>query len=165
MKPDPSGSSRSRARFPGARLAMPVLVAVLVASCEHPIAVVSAHVEAADILIADTAGVILARTEYNRSWNIDALLLTEEQSLAVVPTVLDFRGNVIDLRRRPDISIRMEARDGSLLQWEPLKDRAILHPFAEGSTDVRFLIWHINHADFVTPWLRVTVGALPVSGR
>lgn len=129
----------------------------LLAACEHPLAVVSSHIEAADLVVADSSGVVINRTAFNRAWAEDSLLLRDGDALRVVLTPLDFRGEAIDLSERSDLSFRVEAEDGALLQWEPQRDFGWLRPFAVGETRIRFLIWHINHADFVTPWLRVVV--------
>lgn len=139
------------------RRAATLLLLALAAACEHPIAIVTPHVEAADLLVADSAGALLARTEFNRAWSVDSLVLRDGEPLRVVLTPLDFRGAPIDVAGRGDLSFRMEAEDAALLQWEPQRDHGWVRPFAAGETRVRFLIWHINHADFVTPWLRVIV--------
>ena len=133
------------------------LVLLLAAACEHPIGVVTPHVEAADLVVADSAGRVLARTELNRAWSADSLSVRDGVPLAVVLTALDFRGQPIDLAGRADLSFRMEAEDGALLQWEPRTGFGYLRPFGAGATRVRFLIWHGDHADFVTPWLRVRI--------
>lgn len=127
------------------------------AACEHPIAIVTPHVEAADLLVADSTGALLTRTELNRSWTVQPLVLRDGEALRVILTPLDFRGEPIDIGERRDLSFRMEAEDGALLQWEPQRGFGWIRPFAVGETRVRFLIWHVNHADFVSPWLRVVV--------
>ena len=134
-----------------------LLTVVAVWGCEHPIAIVSPHVEAADLILATPEGAEVARTEFNRQWSVPALELEDGVTLDLVLVALDFRGDPIDLTGRSDLSFRMEARDGTLVQWEPLSTVNRIHPFAVGETEVRFLIWHINHADFVTPWLRLRV--------
>jgi hypothetical protein len=133
------------------------LTVVLLAACEHPIAVVTPHVEAADVIVRDSLGVELARTAFNRTWSLDTLVLQDGAALAVVPTALDFRDAPIDLDARGDVSWRVEAEDGALLQWEPQRGFGWLRPFARGTTRVRFIIWHQTHADFVSPWLPVTI--------
>ena len=145
---------RARRRFTPVAAAV---AALLVAACEHPIAVVTPHVEAADVIVRDSLGVEVARTVFNRAWSIDTLRLTDGTVLAVVPTALDFRETRIDLDARGDVSWRVEAEDGALLQWEPQRGFGWLRPFARGTTRVRFLIWHQTHADFVSPWLPVTI--------
>jgi hypothetical protein len=140
-------------------LALPAVL--LTAACEHPISVVTPHTEAAELLVADSAGVVLARTQLNRSWSADSLVLRDAVPLRVVLTPLDFRGEPIDLAGRTDVTFRMEAENAALLQWEPQRGFGWIRPFATGETRVRFLIWHVNHADFVTPWLRVVVRPAP----
>jgi hypothetical protein len=133
------------------------------AACEHPLAVVTPHIEAADLELRDSTGVLLARTEFNRSWTADSLVIIDGQPLRLVITPLDFRGQPVETAERGDISFRMEAENGALVQWEPQRGFGWVRPFAVGATRVRFLIWHETHADFVTPWLPVRVQAAPVS--
>jgi len=134
-----------------------LIVSLTLAACEHPIGLLTSHVEAADLLLGAPDGTILARTEFNRTWSVDSLALDADSPLRVVLTPIDFRGGTIDIGDRRDISFRMEAEDGALLQWEPQRGFGWIRPFATGETRVRFLIWHDTHADFVTPWLRVVV--------
>jgi hypothetical protein len=137
---------------------------VALGACEHPIPIVTPHVEAADLVIADSAGGVLARTEFNRTWSVPELVLVDGAPLRVVLTPLDFRGQPMDLSGRQDLSFRLEVRDGALLQWEPQRGFAWIRPFGTGATRVRFLIWHGTHADFVTPWLDVVIHPRPVRG-
>ena len=130
---------------------------LLLAACEHPIAVVTPHIEAADLLMADSVGALLTRTEFNRRWQVDSLLLRDGEARRITLTPLDFRGVPIEIASRRDLSFRMEAERGELLQWEPQRGYGMLRPFGVGVTRVRFLIWHDTHADFVTPWLRVQI--------
>lgn len=157
----------------GPALARPVLMALfagvtgVLSGCEHPIAVVSAHVEAADLVVTDVTGAELTRTDFNRVWTVPTLTLTDGVPAEIILTALDFRGEPLDISGRSDLSFRMEAENGALLQWEPLNALNRIHPFGTGETRVRFLIWHINHADFVTPWLaiRIEPEATPASPR
>lgn len=143
--------------------ALVVGAAVTLAGCEHPIAVVTPHIEAADLVVADSAGTVLTRTEFNRSWQVDSLVLDDGRPRRVVLVPIDFRGQPIDISDRRDLSFRLEAEDGALLQWEPQRGFGWLRPFATGATRVRFLIWHDTHADFITPWLRVVVRPAPAA--
>ncbi len=149
-------TARMRLRLAVAALGTAGTLATI-AGCEHPIAVVTPHVEAADLVLADSSGAVLARTEFNRRWQADSLVLVDGRPLRVVVTPIDFRGAPIDLGARRDLSVRVEAEDGALLQWEPQRGFGWLRPFATGATRVRFLLWHDTHADFITPWLRVVV--------
>jgi hypothetical protein len=126
-------------------------------ACEHPLGVFTPHIEAADLVVADSAGVTITRTDFNRRWLVDSLVLRDNTPLRLTLTPIDFRGDPIDLRGRTDLSYRLEAEDGALVQWEPQRGFGWLRPFAAGTTRVRFLIWHDTHADFVTPWLRVVI--------
>jgi hypothetical protein len=139
----------------GRRLALTCLVAF--AACEHPIAVVTPHIEAADLAVLDTAGAVIAQTQFNRTWSVGSIQLQDGSALDVRLIPIDFRGNAIDLSARPEISFRMEAENPALVQWEPLNGHGLLRPFGMGTTRIRFLIWHTTHADFVTPWLDVVI--------
>lgn len=140
-----------------ARTLLAFLLLPMLTACEHPLGVVSSHVEAADLLVADSLGVVLTRTELNRTWRVDALHLRDDVPLRVVLTALDFRGEPLDLSERDDLSFRMEAEQGALVQWEPQRGFGWIRPFGRGETRIRFLIWHGDHTDFVTPWLRVII--------
>jgi hypothetical protein len=130
---------------------------LMLSACEHPIGVVTPHIEAADLVIADSAGAHITRTEFNRRWRVDSLVLHENTPLRITLTPVDFRGLPIDLSDRNDLSYRLEAENGALLQWEPQRGFGWLRPFAAGETRVRFLFWHDTHVDFATPWLRVLI--------
>jgi hypothetical protein len=132
-------------------------VAVAAPACEHPIGIVTPHVEAADLIVADSAGNVLARTQFNRAWLPDSLVVTAGTPLRIIITPVNFRGELIDVRERRDISFRMEAVDGSLFQWEPQRGFGWIRPFVAGETQVRILIWHESHADLITPWLRLVI--------
>jgi hypothetical protein len=129
----------------------------LVAACEHPIAVVTPHAEVADLVFADSAtGAVLARTTDNRSWTGAPLQLCVGDTRTLVPQPLDFRGQPVDLVSRRDLEIRGESAE-ALVVWEPLRGRGKLFALAPGTTRVRFLVWHLTHADLVSPWLDVVV--------
>ncbi len=144
-------------RVPRAAALALILSTVPLAACEHPLGVVTPHVEAADLLVADPGGTLLARTLFNRTWSVEQLRMQDGTPLQLVLTPLDFRGDPIDLSSRSDLSYRMEARDGSMVQWEPQRGFGWLRPFSTGTTEIRFLIWHSDHADFVSPWLTLEV--------
>lgn len=142
---------------PGIRTIVFALCLPVMSACEHPLGVVTPHIEAADLLLADSAGALITRTDFNRRWSVDSLVLRDDAPLRLILTPIDFRGDPIDLRGRADLSYRLEAQNGALVQWEPQRGFGWLRPFAAGQTRVRFLIWHDTHADFVTPWLRVVI--------
>jgi hypothetical protein len=146
-----------RTRNRAGALACIAVAATLAAACEHPIGIVTPHIEAADLVVSDSAGTVIVRTEVNRAWLPDSIVLREGQPLRLVLTPIDFRGQPIDITQRRDLSFRMEAENGALLQWEPQRGYGWLRPFAPGVTHLRFLIWHETHADLVTPWLRVVI--------
>ena len=132
--------------------------ALLAAACEHPIAIVTPHVEAADVLVRDTTGVLLARTHDNRRWEGGPLVARDGASTAVLVELLDFQGRALaDAGARADVELRMEAEHDGRVLWEPLRGRGLLHGLAAGPTRVRFLVWHQTHADLVTPWIALEV--------
>jgi hypothetical protein len=128
-----------------------------ITACEHPIAVVTPHAEVADLVFRDSSSnAVVMRTTDNRSWSTMPLVLCEGDTRTLVPQSLDFRGESVDLVSRRDLEIRGESI-GPNVVWEPLRGRGRLSALAPGSTRVRFLVWHLTHADLVTPWLDVQV--------
>jgi hypothetical protein len=127
------------------------------AACEHPITVVTPHLEVADLVLRDSAGMQLARTLDNRSWRGDSLVLEDGRALRLVIALVDFQGRELAVSERRDLEIRAEAEDGALLQWEPRSGFGLLHPFGSGRTRIRFMVWHLSHPDLVSPWLDVVV--------
>lgn len=151
-------------RRPWQQLLTALSSALMLTACEHPIAVVTPHAEVADLVFADSAsGVVVARTTDNRSWSGAPLQLCADEVRTLVPQPLDFRGGPVDLVSRRDLEIRGESQD-AIVAWEPLRGRGRLFALAPGTTRIRFLVWHLTHADLVSPWLEVTVhprGACP----
>jgi hypothetical protein len=133
------------------------LCAFVVLGCEHPIAVVTPHAEVADLVFTDslTAAVVM-RTTDNRTWSGAPVQLCVDDVRTLVPQPLDFRGLPVDLVSRRDLEIRGESADPIVL-WEPLRGRGRLTALAPGTTRMRFLVWHLTHADLVSPWLDVVV--------
>ena len=136
-------------------------------ACEHPIAIVTPHIEAADVLVRDTAGTALARTHDNRRWEGGPLVARDGAATPLVIELLDFQGrSLTDAAGRADVELRMEAEHEGRVLWEPLRGRGLLHGLAIGATRVRFLVWHQTHADLVTPWIALEVRpAAPPSSR
>ena len=139
------------------RVAFIAFVVAFLAGCDHPIGIITPHAEVGDLVVRDSTGAIVARTVLNRSWEPESLVLRDGRSLRVELEALDFRGVPLDIAGRRGFSFRFEAVRGALLQWEPLGGFGRLHPFAIGETEARFLVWHVDHADFVSPWLRIIV--------
>jgi hypothetical protein len=127
--------------------------------CEHPIAIVTPHVEAADAVVRTLDGATLARTIENRRWDTDTVRVVLDAPLQLTVAFVDFQGQEFSVSARRDISIRAEAEDPALVTWEPLSGSGRLIGFASGTTRIRFLAWHIDHADFITPWLTVRITA------
>lgn len=141
-------------RFP---LVLALIAGFIVSACEHPIAVVTPHAEVADLVFADSAtGTLVARTTDNRTWSGAPLHLCVDGTRTLVPQALDFRGVPVDLLSRRDLEIRGESAE-PIVAWEPLRGRGRLFALAPGTTRVRFLVWHLTHADLVSPWLDVIV--------
>jgi hypothetical protein len=132
----------------------------LVAGCEHPIAVVTPHVEAADIILRDSTGAVLARTQDNRRWDGGPLVVPDGGQLTLLPVLVDFQGRDLDaLATRRDVELRAEVEQDGVTTWEPLRGRGRWFGLAPGRTRVRFLVWHTTHADLITPWLPLEVRA------
>ncbi len=138
-------------------LIVTVLASALLTACEHPIAVVTPHAEVADLVLTDSSSqALVARTTDNRIWSGAPLRLCVDETRTLVPQAIDFRGVSVDLVSRRDLEIRAETTT-PLATWEPLRGRARVIGLAPGSTRIRFLVWHLTHADLVTPWLDVIV--------
>jgi hypothetical protein len=148
------------------RLLAAVVAVIGVAACEHPIAIVSPHIEAQDLLVRDTSERLLLRTIDNTRWSGDTLRIWLDDSLPVVIRLVDFRGTEFDLvERSRDYSIRVQAENAAAVQWEPRRERGWLRGFVSGPTRIRFQVWHTDHPDFISPWLPVVVERRPVVGR
>jgi len=131
--------------------------ALLLVACEHPIAVVTPHAEIADLVFSDSASrVVVMRTTDNRAWSGAPFVMCADDVRTLVPQAIDFRGQSVDLVSRRDLEIRGESTQPNVV-WEPLRGRGRLLALAPGTTRVRFLVWHLTHADLVSPWLEVTV--------
>lgn len=147
------------------RLIVLVVSVCTLTACEHPIAVVTPHAEVADLVFRDSlSSAVVMRTTDNRTWGTAPLMLCEGETLTLVPQPLDFRGASVDLISRRDLEIRGESVAPNVL-WEPLRGRGRLAALAPGTTRIRFLVWHLTHADLVTPWLDVEVQPRRACGR
>ncbi|WP_396221384.1 hypothetical protein [Gemmatimonas sp.] len=139
------------------RSSIGVLAALALLACEHPIAVVTPHAEVADLVFSDsTTRAVVMRTTDNQAWSGGPLQLCADEVRTLVPQALDFRGLSVDLVSRRDLEIRGESSGPNVI-WEPLRGRGRLIALAPGTTRVRFVVWHITHADLVSPWLDVIV--------
>jgi hypothetical protein len=154
----PAGAARRALRLAATACAL--------GACEHPIAIVTPHVEAADVVLRARGAppdVVLARTHDNRRWSGGPLIVADRDGRELAVTLLDFEGRpVAGLDARDDVELRVEAetprpeRPGAVV-WEPRRGHGVLHGLAPGPTRVRVLVWHGTHADLVTPWLDVVV--------
>lgn len=137
-------------------------IATLVAlgACEHPVAVLTPHVEAADVVLRDASGAVAARTFDNRRWEGGPLVASIAGATPYTVELLDFEGRALTgVEGRADVELRLEAEDDGRVLWEPLRGRGMLHGLTAGATRVRFLVWHGTHADLATPWLATEVRA------
>jgi hypothetical protein len=140
------------------RVSALVLATAIISACEHPIAVVTAHIEASELLVRDTAGTLLLRTEDNRRWSGPGLEVATGDSLPLVIRLEDFQGREFSVASRgTGYSVRLEVEQSASAAWEPLTRFGWLRAFTPTTTRVRFQVWHIDHADFITPWLPLTV--------
>ncbi len=130
---------------------------VLTTACEHPIAVVTPHLEAADVILRTPDGVEIARTIDNRRWSGAGPALGVGDGVPLEVRFLDFQGRVLDLGGRSDLQVRLEFEDPSAGVWEPLSRGGRLFAFAAGPQRLRVLVRHLDHVDLVTPWLGVEV--------
>jgi hypothetical protein len=135
--------------------------AAALGACEHPIAVVTPHVEAADLEVRDEGGAPLARTRDNRRWEGAPLALAEGEARTLRVTALDLAGAPVPLDGRAGVEVRAEAEPAAALVWEPRRGAARLTALAPGRARLRLLVWHQTHADLVTPWLDVEVAPPP----
>lgn len=139
------------------RRALLLAAALVAGACEHPIAVVTPHLEAADVVLRSVEGQELARTRDNRSWSGPGPALAAGDSLRLVVRFLDFQGGELDLDTRSDLQVRLEFEDPAAGFWEPLSPGGRLFALSSGEHRLRVLVWHLDHVDFVTPWLDVSV--------
>lgn len=136
------------------RALLTALALLSLAGCDHPIPVVSSHVEAADVLLADRpTGTLLARTRDNRTWEGALPAVASGATLALASQFVDFRGAAIDLSGRADFRVRIETEDPRAAVFEPLVGFGRLTALQPGAARVRVVLWHVDHADFVSPWL------------
>lgn len=135
-----------------------MLCIIAFTACEHPIAIVTPHVEVADIILRDSTGAIAARTYDNRRWEGGPLVVASGGATTYRIEMLDFQGRaVVGVDGRADVELRLEAEQDGRVVWEPLRGRGALYGLTAGATRVRFLVWHETHADLVTPWLVANV--------
>lgn len=149
------------------RIALPrrallwVAVALAVAACENPVKVSTDHVEVVDMVLHRPDGTRWMGTVDNSRWDAEEMVISAAGPQELQARFRDFRGREVSLAGRRDHVLRVEVEDARIAVHEPLNDRERLIPLAEGRTRVRFLIWHVSHPDFVSPWLplRVTSGS------
>ena len=128
------------------------------AACEHPIAVITPHIEASELLVRDTSGRLLAQTVDNQRWTGGSIEVPAGDSLPLMIRLLDFQGREFSLESRgSDYSVRMDIEQAASAVWEPLTRFGWLRGFAPATTRIRIQIWHTDHPDFITPWLPLTV--------
>lgn len=153
--------SRAVRRFTPVGVAL--IVAAALAACEHPVALTSAHVEAMEMILRDSTGVEVARTVDNAEWVGGAIRGSVGVPVKLTVSFLDIHGEEFDLSERADASIRVETRVPAGASWEHFGGWGLLHPMRSGTLQLRFLVWHIDHPDLVTPWITLesTPGGAP----
>ncbi len=159
--PPPARRAHAAPRRPVFHTLRAVAAAAALGACEHPIAVVTPHVEAADLVVRDEAGAVVARTRDNRRWEGAPLALTSGRTRTLRVTALDFQGAPVPLDGRAGVDVRAESDPAAALVWEPRTGEARLTPLAAGRARLRLLVWHETHADVVTPWLDVDGAPAP----
>jgi hypothetical protein len=83
----PAGAARRALRLAATACAL--------GACEHPIAIVTPHVEAADVVLRARGAppdVVLARTHDNRRWSGGPLIVADRDGRELAVTLLDFEG-------------------------------------------------------------------------
>lgn len=153
-------------------LALTVITAV--ASCTHPVALGDDHSSITDIGIIIDDTVLIAKTINNQRWNSELSVLPHSVSHIRVAG-FDIYGNQVpfseghehehdddhnhshDDDHHDEIDIRAEIRGGEGASWSYDHGEGVLLAGEAASLQIRFIIWHGNHADMITPWLTVRV--------
>lgn len=68
---------------------------------------------------------------------------------------LDFSNAEFTLDDATDHSVRAEVEGPA--SWVQRGAHGTIHADAPGEARVRFQVWHIDHPDFTSPWLTVSV--------
>lgn len=126
--------------------------------CSHPIEILRPHAHVAELGLFEQDTILLAQTVHNESWT-GSIEITALEDHKITVVAYDFEGGVVSLLDHEDIEIRMEVEDQGMAAWEPWDGYGLLHGFRPGTTRVRFLVWHVSHADLITPWLELSVVA------
>ncbi len=143
-----------------------LLTSLLVGTaCTHPIPLTSDHVEATEMLVRDSAGTTIATTADNLRWIGGPVTTSIDRPLPLRIALLDLQGREFDLTARPGFSIRIEVGDGVSASWEPMGTWGYLHPNKVGETTLRFMVWHGDHPDFISPWMPLLIAASPSAAR
>ncbi len=148
-----------------ARWSVLVVSLLIGTACEHPIPLTTDHVEATEMVVRDSAGTVVAITADNRQWIGGPLATSINHPLPLRIALLDLQGREFDLGSRPDLTVRVEAEDGVSATWEHLGAWGYLHPQQVGEASVRFMIWHGDHPDFISPWIPLLITAAPPAIR
>lgn len=130
--------------------------------CDNPVTVSSTHIEAMELVVRDSSRREIDRTVGNQHWqNAAGLVLTLDAPQMLRVGLLDIRGEEFTLDAYPSHTIRVEVEPANLLDWEPLGSFGRLSGLVAGRGRLRFLIWHVSHPDFITPWMTVEVVRRP----
>lgn len=134
-----------------------ITLAVAFTACDNPVESISTHIDAVEMVLRDSTGNLISATENNVRWKEGSLTSQVGQSPTVRISLVDIRGSEFTLAAHDKHSIRVESEPANLVTWEPFGSYGKLVGLAAGTGRVRFLIWHITHPDFVTPWIPVHV--------
>lgn len=143
-------------------------MATAVAACTHPVALGDDHSSVTDIGIFIDDTVLIAKTINNQRWNSEISVLPHSVSHIRVAG-FDIYGNQVpfseghdhghDHDHHDEIDIRAEIRGGEGASWSYDHGEGVLTAGETSGLQIRFIIWHGNHADMITPWLTVRVAS------
>jgi hypothetical protein len=141
-----------------------LIAALLLAGCENPIAYETDHLEAVEVVLRAADGAELARTVENRTWTgvaADGLGVSVGEALDLRVGFVTLDGREVGLTSFDGVSLRAEWEPEGFAVHEPLDTLDLIHGLRPGTTSLRLLAWHGDHADFATPPIPVTVTAQP----
>lgn len=138
-----------------------LLAALLIfAGCSNPIELEETeHLEAMEVVLRNAHGGEIARSNViNDNWIGGPLVLAAGVETDFRVVWLDFEGHEFTLEgRAPEFTLRMTVENQGLLSAEAVDGHARLRGLAGGSTRMRFILYHVNHPDFQSPWLEVEI--------
>jgi hypothetical protein len=145
---------------------LPALLAFVLGACDNPIDLEETeHLEAMEVILRNPQGGEIARSNViDDNWIGGPLVFQVGVDTDVRVIWLDFEGHEFTLEgRAPEFSLRLVVEDGGILATEVLDGHARLRGLAPGETRMRYVIYHVDHPDFQSPWVDVAV--VGVGGR